>query len=34
MEIALANYNDERQYIKKLPQVCDIPDLYSFVENG
>ena len=30
MEIALANYNDERQYIKDLPQVCDISSLYSF----
>ena len=33
-EIALANYYDERQYVKELPQVCDIPDLYSFAENG
>lgn len=34
MEIALANYNDERQYVKELPQVCDIPDLNGFAENG
>ena len=34
MKIALANYNDERQYVKELPQVCDIPDLYGFAENG
>lgn len=34
MEIALANYYDERQYVKDLPQACDIPDLYSFAENG
>ncbi len=34
MEIALANYYDERQYVKELPQVCDIPDLYGFAENG
>ena len=33
-EIALANYNDERQYVKELPQVCDIPDLNGFAENG
>ena len=34
MEIALANYYDERQYINDLPQACDIPGLYSFAENG
>ncbi len=34
MEITLANYNDERQYVKELPKVCDIPDLYGFAENG
>ena len=34
MEIALANYNDERQHVKELPQVCDIPDLTGFAENG
>ena len=33
-EIALANYNDERQYVKELPQVCDVPDLNGFAENG
>ena len=31
-EIALANYNDERQYVKELPQVCDVPDLNGFAE--
>ena len=34
MEIALANYDDERQYVKGLPQACDIPDLYGLAENG
>ena len=34
MEIAIANYNDERQYVKELLQVCDVPDLYGFAENG
>lgn len=33
-EIALANYNDERQSVKELPLVCDIPDLNSFAGNG
>ena len=33
-EIALASYYNERQYVKDLPQVCDIPDLYDFAENG
>ena len=33
-EIALANYYDERKYVKELPQVCDIPDLNGFAENG
>lgn len=32
--IALANYYDERQFVKELPQVCDIPDLNGFAENG
>lgn len=32
--IAHANYYDERQFVKELPQVCDIPDLNSFAENG
>ena len=32
--IALANYYDERQFVKELPQVCDIPDLTGFAENG
>lgn len=34
MELALADYDIERQYVKVLPQVCDIPDLYGFAENG
>ena len=34
MEIALENYDNERQHVKELPQVCDIPDLYGFAENG
>lgn len=33
-EIALANYYDEQQFVKALPQVCDIPDLNVFAENG
>lgn len=32
--IALANYHDERQFVKDLPQVCNIPDLNGFAENG
>lgn len=32
--LALANYNDERQFVKELPQVYDIPDLNGFAENG
>lgn len=32
--IAHANYYDERQFVKELPQECDIPDLNSFAENG
>ena len=32
--IAHANYHDERQFVKALPEVCDIPDLNSFAENG
>ncbi len=34
MALALANYRDERQFVKALPQVCDIPDLNAFAENG
>ena len=34
MELALANYYDERQHVKELPQVCDIPGLYGLAENG
>lgn len=33
-EIALANYYDERRFVKELPQICDVPDLYRFAENG
>lgn len=32
--LALANYYDERQYVKELPQVCELPDLSGFAENG
>lgn len=32
--IALASYYDERQFVKELPQVCNIPDLNGFAENG
>lgn len=34
MKIALASYYDERQHVKDLPWVCDIPDLYGFAGNG
>ncbi len=33
-EIAHANYCDERQFVKELPQTCDIPDLNGFAGNG
>lgn len=32
--IAHANYYEERQFVKELPQVCDIPDLNGYAENG
>ncbi len=32
--LALANYYEERQFVKVLPEVCDIPDLNGFAENG
>lgn len=32
--LALANYYEERQFVRELPQVCDIPDLNGFSENG
>lgn len=32
--IALANYYAEKQFVKELPQVSDIPDLTEFAENG
>lgn len=32
--LALADYYDERQFVKELPEVCDIPDLNGFAENG
>lgn len=32
--LALANYYDERQFVKELPEACDIPDLNAFAENG
>lgn len=34
MSLVLANYYDERQFVKELPEACDIPDLNDFVENG
>lgn len=34
MTLALANYYDERQCVKDLPQVSEIPDLKGFAENG
>lgn len=34
MALALANYYDERQFVKELPEVCDIPDLNHLAENG
>lgn len=33
VELALANYYDERQFVKELPQVRVIPDLKGFAEN-
>ena len=32
--IVLANYNDERRFVKELPQLRDVPDLEGFAENG
>lgn len=32
--LALANYHDERRFVKELPQIRDIPDLSGFAENG
>ena len=34
MALALADYHDERQLVKELPQVSDIPDLNGLAENG
>lgn len=33
-KIAQANYDDERKFVKELPQACEIPDLNGFVGNG
>lgn len=33
-ELALTNYYNEQQFVKELPEVCGIPDLTSFAENG
>lgn len=33
-ELALTNYNNERQFVEALPEVTDIPSLNSFAENG
>lgn len=32
--IALTNYDKERQSVKELPIIHDIPDLYVYAENG
>ncbi len=32
--LAFASYCDERQVVKELPQVYDVPDLNGFAENG
>ncbi len=32
--LVLADYDKERQFAKDLPQVCGIPDLRGFAENG
>ncbi len=34
ISIAQENYYKERQFVKELPQVCNIPDLNGFAENG
>ena len=34
MAIALANYHEERQAVKVLPQLNAVPDLSEFAENG
>jgi len=31
--LALADYYDERQFVKEIPETCDIPDLNGFAEN-
>ena len=33
-KIALENYYEERQLVKELPEITDIPDLEIFAENG
>ncbi len=33
-ELALANYDEERRFVKELPQISDIPDLKGFSANG
>lgn len=32
--LALANYEEERQFVKELPPISDIPDLSDFATNG
>lgn len=32
--LALENYDNERQFVKELPQVCDVPFLNYFAGNG
>lgn len=33
-ELALANYDEERRFVKELPQISAIPDLKGFSANG
>lgn len=33
-KIALANYNEERHFVKELPEIKDVPELSMFAENG
>ncbi len=34
MALALESYNEERKFVKDLPQACNLPDLNGFTENG
>lgn len=33
-KLALANYCEERQLVRELPEISDIPELIRFSENG